>query len=147
MSRARNIHDIFKKIDMCGGDTTQCWLWTGAVNKKDGRPYYRDASGKSTLAYRIVYELVTGELIGDRYALHQCDNKICCNPRHIRLGTHQENMAEMEQRDRHGLPKTVVRAIRALLDKGRTQEAIAELYGVSREAISAIATKRVHKDD
>lgn len=138
--------DVFKYIDMAGGDPTACWLWKGALNKKDGRPYFR-LDGKSVPAYRIVYELVTGEKCGNLYILHQCDTPNCCNPRHIRLGTHQENMTEMEQRDRHGLPKTVVRAIRALLDKGRTQEAIAELYGVSREAISAIATKRVHKDD
>jgi predicted transcriptional regulator len=51
----------------------------------------------------------------------------------------------MMARQRHGLPKTVVRAILTLLDRGTTQQDIADLYGISREAVSAIATGRAHK--
>ena len=48
----------------------------------------------------------------------------------------------MKERERHGLPATVVRAIRRLLSEGQTQQSVADLYGVSREAISAINTGR-----
>jgi DNA-binding transcriptional regulator LsrR (DeoR family) len=63
----------------------------------------------------------------------------------MRLGTVQDNSDDMVARQRHGMPKTVVRAIRTLLEQGRTQQDIADLYGVSRETISAIATQRAHK--
>jgi predicted transcriptional regulator len=51
----------------------------------------------------------------------------------------------MMQRERHGLPRSVVKAIRTLLDKGRVQHEIADLYGISRECVSSIATQRVYK--
>ncbi len=54
-------------------------------------------------------------------------------------------MDDMVERERHGLPKTVVRAIRKLRIEGRTQSDIADLYGISREAISAIDTGRVKR--
>jgi transcriptional regulator len=54
-------------------------------------------------------------------------------------------MADMTSRERHGLPKTVVRAIRRLIEQGETQQDIATRYGLSREAVSAIATKRTYK--
>tara|TARA_R100000306_G_C4298050_1_gene103630 strand:- start:288 stop:479 length:192 start_codon:yes stop_codon:yes gene_type:complete len=54
-------------------------------------------------------------------------------------------MNDMKERERHGMPKTVVRAILKLRNEGKTQEDIANLYGISRETISAIETGRSHK--
>ena len=103
------------------------------------------------MAYRWVWELVNGDPIPDHLiVLHSCDNGGypvgCCNPAHMRLGSIQDNSDDMTQRQRHGLPTNVLKAIRRLLDEGRTQAGIAELYGVSRETISAIATGRIYKN-
>jgi DNA-binding XRE family transcriptional regulator len=94
--------------------------------------------------------LVNGvTLTPDQLILHSCDKGGypvgCGNPAHMRIGTVQQNSDDMMDRQRHGLPKTVVRAIRTLIEQGRTQQEIADLYGVSRETISAIATTRVYK--
>lgn len=134
--------DVFKRIDMSGGKDA-CWPWTAklAGNK---RPYFT-VDGKKILAYRLVKELVTGiALPSNAIERHTCDNPRCCNPRHLIEGTHQDNMDDMKGRERHGLPHHVVKAIRRLLEAGRVQQEIADLYGVSREAISAIATNRVY---
>jgi transcriptional regulator len=48
----------------------------------------------------------------------------------------------MVARERHGLGKTVVRAIKKLRTEGKSQQEIATLYGVSRECISSIDTGR-----
>jgi len=48
----------------------------------------------------------------------------------------------MKERERHGLPKIVIRSICKLLAEGRTQSDIAKLYGVSRETVSSISTGR-----
>jgi DNA-binding XRE family transcriptional regulator len=136
--------DVFKQINMGGGDTSICWEWTGKLNKKDGRPYFTVA-GKRRPAYAIVLTLFTGEEGKNKSVLHSCDNPICCNPHHLSWGTHQRNMDDMKERDRHGLPRIVIRAIRKLLSEGKTQKEIADLYGVSREAVSAISTGRNHR--
>jgi hypothetical protein len=142
--------DVFQYYRI--GTDEECWPWLGAWGgrEREKRPYFM-ARRRRQIAYRWVYELVNGvELVPKQLVLHSCDRGGypvgCGNPLHLRLGTVQDNADDMVQRDRHGLPKTVVRAIRTLLEQGRPQHEIAALYGISREAVSAIATKRVHKD-
>ena len=138
MGRKNAPTDVFKSVDMRTPD--ECWPWKGKVNAKDERPYIT-IGGSRRPAYSVVLELYSGEQANERYALHSCDNKICCNPHHLSWGTHQDNMNEMKERERHGLPRTVLRAIRKLLTEERTHQEIAELYGVSRETITAINRK------
>ena len=63
----------------------------------------------------------------------------------MRLGSVLENADDMTERQRVGLPHTVVRAIRRLLDQGMTQADVAARYALSRETVSAIATGRTYK--
>lgn len=139
--------DVFKLIVM--GDTDECWVWQGSWGGQPDRrrPYFM-VEGKRYMAYRLVYELVHGWIDPKGQILHSCDNGAypigCCNPNHMRLGTNKENADERQDRERHGLPKNVVNAIRRLLDQGRLQTEIAELYGISRESISAIKTGRTY---
>lgn len=141
--------DVFQLIEMRGPD--DCWRWLGAWGgrSRDRRPYFM-ARGERTMAYRWVWRLVNGADIPDgQMILHSCDNGGypigCCNPRHLSLGVHAENMRDMTERQRHGLPATAVTAIRRLLERGDTQQSIAEKFGVSRETVSAIATGRVYR--
>jgi DNA-binding XRE family transcriptional regulator len=142
--------DVFSVYVM--GNDDECWPYIGSAwggTNREPRPYFQ-AKGRRQIAYRWIYELVHGvTLTPDQLILHSCDNGGypigCGNPAHMKTGTVQENSNDMMARERHGMPKTVVRAIRTLLEQGRTQQDIADLYGVSREAISAIATQRVHK--
>lgn len=146
MSRKNKPTDVFRFIDMKGGNNVPCWPWEGKVNKKDGRPYFT-VEGKRRPSYAIVLELATGVLQKKgKCALHSCDNLVCCNPDHLRWGSHQDNMDDMVKRERHGVPKIVVRAILKLREEGKTQQEIANLYGLSREAISAIDTGRRKKE-
>jgi DNA-binding XRE family transcriptional regulator len=135
---------VFKQINMHGGDLTVCWEWIGEVNKKDGRPYIT-VDGKRRPSYTVVFELYSGEPAQNRVCRHSCDNPTCCNPNHLSWGSHQDNSNDMMDRDRHGMPATVVRAIRKLIKAGRSHEDIAELYGVARETITAINNMRSHR--
>lgn len=142
--------DVFQFYQL--GNDDECWPYIGSSwggQPRERRPYFQ-ANGRRQIAYRWIYELIHGvQLTPDQLILHSCDNGGypigCGNIHHMRVGTVQENSNDMMDRGRHGMPKTVVRAIRTLLDQGRTQQSIADLYGVSREAISAIATQRTHK--
>lgn len=122
----------------------ECWIWKGPVGGRTRalRPYFQ-YDGKRTMAYRVVYELVHNvQLTSDQLIKHSCDNGNmpigCGNPKHLSLGTHSENMDDMKLRQRHGLPHHVVRRIRNLYADGRTQEVIADLYGLDQTTVSQI---------
>ena len=140
--------DVFKFIEMKA--SSECWPFTGAWGgrARERRPYFQ-ANGRRTMAYRWVWELVHGPIPEGQMILHSCDQGGwpigCCNPHHMRLGDQSANSKDMTDRQRHGLPHMVVRAIRRLLDQGETQQVIADRYGLTREAVSAIATQRAYK--
>lgn len=142
--------DVFQYYEMRGPD--ECWPYLGRAwggQPREKRPYFM-AAGRRQIAYRWIYELVHGVILDPKQLiLHACDNGGfpigCGNPGHMRVGTTQENSNDMVDRQRHGMPATVVRAIRTLLEQGKEQQEIANIYGVSRETISAIATQRTHR--
>ena len=143
-------NDVWKYIDRRGGND-ECWVWTGPQGGRASelRPYF-GYDGKRSIAYRLVWELVHGEEPpSDKMILHSCDNGRmpigCCNPRHMSLGDVQQNSNDMKERERHGLPHNSVKAIKRLLQQGRQHNDIADLYGVSRELITAIANGRVYQ--
>lgn len=151
MAKSNTRDDVFKHIDMKAPD--QCWPWLGPSGgrARDPRPYFT-CEGRKWIAYRLVYELVHGVTLEPKQLLlHSCDMGAmpptgvgCCNPAHLSIGTTQDNSDDMTSRQRHGLPHSVVKAIKTLIERGRTQQDIADLYGVSRELISAIANNRVY---
>ena len=139
MPRRRNKpEDVFKYINMHNGDISVCWEWTHTLGgRADQRRPYFTVSGKKRIAYHIVYELVHGSTIPEGQIIrHMCDNGICCNPHHHVLGTHQQNMDDMKERERHGLSHYVVKAMRTLSKEGVTHEEIAKRYGVARRTVT-----------
>ena len=146
--------DVFRYVSMHDGDASVCWEWTGGLGGRpnDKRPYFTVA-GSRRLAYRVVYELSKGVEIPQGVLIrHTCDNRICCNPTHLVAGTHQDNMNDMCERERHGLPKHTVRAIRKLLAttlldgrKQYTHGEIGERFGISRQEVTEINRKTVYK--
>ena len=53
-------------------------------------------------AHRFAMELELGrELFPDEFVCHSCDSPPCCNPTHLFLGTHGDNMADMVAKGRH----------------------------------------------
>lgn len=82
--------------------------------------------------------------------LHTCDNTLCCNPKHLYIGDHAQNMRDMVERQRRkgiGIGAANGRAklnqkqaneIRNVYAAGIVQQDIADAYGVSQNAISKI---------
>lgn len=133
--------DVFKFITIKGDD--DCWLWTGGLVGRDSRPYF-SVDGRKLLAYRIVYELKTGKNIDGIMIRHKCDNRVCCNPSHLEEGSHMQNMEDMKERQRHGMPHHVVRHIKKLILQKVPYSVIAERYGVSKSLINEIAHSRIY---
>jgi len=149
MPRANTLDDLWRYVDMQTAD--KCWPWKGPWGGRTTHkmPYF-SAGGQRWIAYRKVYEEVNGvTLLGSQMLCHSCDNGSfpigCCNPYHVAIGTPQSNVDDAKARDRFGMPRATVRMIRKLLEQGRTQQSIADIYGCSRETISAIATGRTYQ--
>jgi hypothetical protein len=125
---------------------TGCWLWTGAT-VASGYGTIWD-SGKTVKASRLSWRLANGDP-GRLHVLHRCDVPRCVNPKHLFLGTHEDNMADRNRKGRMNPARGAahVRAllteeqavlVRALYDGGMTQAVLAERFGVAQTTVSKI---------
>lgn len=89
--------DFWAHVDVRGPD--ECWPWRDAKSDRGyGLVRYRKRNWKAPrLAWVLTYESDPGK----SFVLHRCDNPPCCNPAHLFLGTHEENMADMTAKGRH----------------------------------------------
>jgi hypothetical protein len=79
---------FWPKVDAEG----DCWVWT-KYRDKDGYGTFTAAGpGKSTRVHKFAWQTLVGE-VPDGYELdHLCRNRPCCNPDHLEVVTHAENM-------------------------------------------------------
>lgn len=75
-----------------------CWIWTGARLKAGyGRIRWQR---KQSLAHRVAWVVVNGEIGDGLCVLHRCDNPPCVRPEHLFLGTKTENIADRHLKGR-----------------------------------------------
>ncbi len=81
-----------------------CWEWRLG---KDRLGYGRlkvscgsRSAFRFTSAHRYAWELWIGAIPEGINVLHRCDNRPCCNPQHLFLGTQKENMQDMHTKGR-----------------------------------------------
>lgn len=81
--------------------TSTCWLWTGAKIPDGYGSIW--VEGKPTAAHRISWEIHHGKIPNGMCVLHDCpggDNPACVNPKHLFLGTKQDNAIDREKKGR-----------------------------------------------
>lgn len=75
-----------------------CWeCISHSKNKGYPQIYRRNSKEKG---YRYVYELYKGKIPEGLHIMHLCDNPACINPNHLKPGTHQDNMDDMNNKGR-----------------------------------------------
>lgn len=88
-------------IAKCKKMPNGCWEFQGfcgAPPRNYGHYSYR---GKPMHAHRVAYTTAKGPIPKGMVVMHCCDNPPCCNPNHLRLGTHLENMSECRAKNRY----------------------------------------------
>lgn len=120
----------------------ECWPWTAARGRTGyGRFSVGGRKGTMRTASRVAYEIQNGPA-GDKHVRHICDNPPCCNPAHLILGDHADNMRDMAARERGWktrLTASDVARIRIALGDGAQPKRLAEEYGVVPSTIGMIA--------
>ncbi|MGW8988693.1 HNH endonuclease signature motif containing protein [Streptomyces zhihengii] len=79
-------------LPLVRGVTGRCWLWTGGTDgRADGYgTFWLD--GRTTKAHRTSYALHVGPIPDAHDIDHQCRNRRCVRPDHLRPLTHRENV-------------------------------------------------------
>lgn len=147
---------FWSKVDKTGPNG--CWLYTG-FRKWDGYGWLaRSINGAKTkymTAHRYSWILTYGEPPKGMHIRHKCDTPACCNPAHLELGTHTQNMQDAKARRRHAFGE---RSSKSKLTYEKVQELrrqykfvgprktniheLARQFGVSSSAAYAAATGR-----
>jgi hypothetical protein len=78
---------------------SQCWLWTASKNNS-GYGGFRVGS-KIFRAHRFSYEYFNGPLNSNLEICHNCDNKGCVNPTHLRQDTKSSNTIDKIYKKNH----------------------------------------------
>lgn len=130
-----------------------CWEWQLSC-RNNGYGQFR-FQRRHRSAHRLAWEFTYGVIQDGLFVLHGCDNRKCCRPTHLFLGTQKENIRDMIRKGRrapyiggglqgeaHGcakLTESEVVSIRSVLTlKSKTQCELAAIYGVSQSMISLI---------
>lgn len=123
---------------------TGCWLWTGL---KDASGYGRTTkAGPLTYAHRRAWIYTNGPVPEGMDVCHHCDVRNCCNPSHMFLGTHDDNMKDRSLKGRGvALSEEKVREIRAKKKAGARSMDLIREYGVSTSAIYEVLAGRSWK--
>lgn len=90
---------FWSKVDVKSPD--ECWEWKRSRFPL-GYGQYKLIAGETPWKASRVAWLFTNEHPGKMHVLHKCDNPPCCNPYHLFLGTHQDNMTDMVSKGRSG---------------------------------------------
>lgn len=82
-----------------GKTEDDCWKWIGHRYEYGyGAFCYKN---RQMHASRAAWFLFFGELESPKIQVcHKCDNPECCNPKHLFLGTHQDNMTDCKKKGR-----------------------------------------------
>ena len=132
-----------------------CLLWTGSTNGRYGI-IQLSSPRRNVLAHRANY-MVTHqvELKRSEVVMHLCDNPLCVNTAHLKLGSQADNMRDMASKGRASRGDVVgaangraivtagqVAQIRALQGSHQAKE-VGGMFNISASTVRAIWKRRI----
>lgn len=146
-----------------GKDQNECWVWVGYSNKKGYGVFTCTINGLrgSYLVHRIMYFIHNKIDPKTMLVLHECDNPICCNPKHLKLGSYTDNQRDAKIRGRRAeqnglnnglgsskssLTEEQVKEILQLNEEGLSNRKIAFILGLTKSTVGYICQRRTYKN-
>lgn len=147
------IHRVFSKI---APGPNGCWEWQAACANGYGHYTVNIRGHRSTMkVHRLMWTAINGPIPAGLFVCHACDNKRCCNPAHLWLGTTDDNMRDMVAKGRQAHPQgskqgsailsesDVARILELYATHTITQADIARMFGVSRVEVTRIVNRQI----
>ena len=136
-----------------------CWLWTGPTIRPNGYGVL-NVDHCNIYAHRIAYILACGPIPESKIVCHKCDIPACCNPNHLFMGTHYDNVHDKLAKGRyhwtdrrgekspfHKLTNQQVLQIRSLyVPRCISLRKLAKMFGVSKPTIKAIVAHQTWRN-
>ena len=90
LSNESIIRRFWSKVEV--GEDNDCWNWKSTDNG-NGYGVIR-ILGRYIGAHRLSYILSNGGIPDGLMICHKCNNRACCNPKHLYAGTAMDNMMD-----------------------------------------------------
>lgn len=144
-------------------DYNLCWIWQAGCSERGyGRYHIID---RDFAAHRIAYVLHYKKDPLEFGVLHSCDNPRCVNPKHLFLGTNNDNVQDKVKKGRQARPTNKWKGkerpeikkwnnpqnklsesqwyeVKNIYEKGKlSYQKIADIYGISKRATMGIVKK------
>lgn len=125
-----------------------CWEWIG--NPRENGYCRSTFKRKNWYVHRMAYTAFIGEIPNGMDVCHKCDNRKCCNPAHLFVGTRKDNMEDAVEKGRQAkgdmLPQTKLTEmhINEIVERaaiGEPYEEIAKDFGICKQRAGQIAIK------
>lgn len=143
---------FWDKVNKKGED--ECWNWNACI---DNYGYgLQNCNGATERTHRLSWKIHNGEIPEGVDVLHRCDNRKCCNPKHLFLGTSLDNIKDMVAKNRQSkgesrptakLTTEVVNKIREKYNKRIKTTSLAKEFNVSDSQIRFIVNNVYWKDN
>ncbi len=159
MNIEKQIARFWGKVDIRGPN--DCWNWKRAL-MTNGYGLVR-FEGNLRGVHRVAYELTFGKIPDGFNCCHTCDNRLCCNPNHLFIGTQKDNIQDCVRKERlntakgekkrnHKLTKEDVLMIRSKYALGYCSHGdLAKEFNIARSGVTNIINgkrwKHVKEDD
>lgn len=117
------------KVDRRGPD--DCWPWL-ASGGASGHGQFVVVKGYPVGAHRMAWIIANDADPRPYQVMHRCDNPPCCNPAHLLLGTHAENLRDASVRGLMPvrIPDSAVIDLRYRVAAGQSVRSVAGDLGI-----------------
>ena len=127
---------------------SSCWIWQASVLRNGDGQFWWPPTGRAEGAHRVAWMITRGDIPKGQEVMHSCDTPLCCNPIHLSLGTHGDNVRDASAKghlavarpNAQKLSAADVQFIRERVANGPrgTANRMAEQFGVTKSCISQL---------